>query len=44
MKLVWRGQAVLTAIQNPKTVDKKVDKALVKMFRKWQKIKKKAGR
>jgi hypothetical protein len=43
-KLVWRGTATLTAVRDSDIVDNKVDKALAKMIKKWQKIKKKAGR
>ena len=42
-KLVWRGTATLTAFRDSDIVDNKVDKALAKMIKKWQKIKKKAG-
>jgi len=43
-KLVWRGTAKLSVVENPDAVDKKVDKAIAKMVKKWQKIKKQAGR
>ncbi len=43
-KLVWRGTATLTALRDSDIVDKKVDQALAKMIKKWQKIKKKTGR
>jgi hypothetical protein len=43
-KLVWRGTAKLSVVENPDAVDKKVDKAIAKMVKKWQKIKKQTGR
>jgi hypothetical protein len=43
-ELVWRGTATLTALRDSDIVDNKVDKALAKMIKKWQKIKKKTGR
>ena len=41
-KLVWRGIAAnITISENPHKLDKNIEKALKKMIKKWQKMKKK---
>jgi hypothetical protein len=44
-ELVWRGMATNIAVtENPKKMEKRVDKALKKMVSRWQKIKRKLER
>jgi hypothetical protein len=43
-KAIWRGTATLSAVRDSDIIDNKVDKALARMIKKWQKIKKKTGR
>ncbi len=43
-KLIWRGTAAnIVVSDNPKKMSHKIDKALEKMIKKWQKVKKKEG-
>ncbi len=40
-KLIWRGMAEETVSKNPQKNEKKINKAVDKLFKKWDKIKKK---
>ncbi len=43
-KLIWRGMAAnIVLTENPNKMAKKIDKALRKMVKKWQKVKEKAS-